>query len=107
MAAVRPAGPEPMMITSRTSSMELPLYAGVGLAHEQPADENEDSSDDAVRHPDAAGVRLADVKRQVGVEGADGCDRDEDQRHDAEDPDHDAVDQGAGDRGDRHDGLVA
>src|SRR6266513_773802 len=102
MAAVRPAGPDPTMITSCTSSTSSPL--GVGYPQEEQAYEAEDSAHDGVADPHRPCIRM---DGEVDVEGAGGGHGDEDEGHDPQHAGDQAVHQGAGHGREGSDRLVA
>src|SRR5947209_20105172 len=101
MAAVRPAGPDPMMSTLRTSfTLPASLTRSDGaLPPQQQAGEQEDSAGHHVGGPHVAG--------DGDVEHADEQDREEDERRHAEDRGHQPVHEDAGHALEAPGGLAA
>src|SRR3954449_10489794 len=106
MAAVSPAGPDPMMMTSRTSSTARPLPRTC-LPEEEQAGEGEDSADDDVGRPDAAAGAFGEPAGQVHDDHAQRRDGEQHDGDDAEDEGDEAVDKATSDSGEGDDGLVA
>src|SRR4051812_12206998 len=105
MAAVSPAGPEPMMMTSRVAN-SLKLTVPLGLVAGSPAsgpqeqpEEREDSADRRVGRPHVA--------RDGDVDGAHERDGQQDEGGHAEDGGDDPVDDDAHDALERVGGLAA
>src|SRR4051794_35024367 len=100
MAAVRPAGPEPTMMTLRgweevMAVRSRSLIRRMTLAKEQHPGNAQDSTDDEVAQVDGATVRQGE--RQQHLQGPRGADQHEGEGDDAEDPREQAVHDAAGD----------
>src|SRR4029450_8160403 len=103
-AAVRPAGPDPTMTSSRTSFMgRFPgSFRRRDLCPPRPAEragDDEDSAEDQVRRPDAG--------RNVDIDEPEEPDRDDRQGGQDEEPREQPEDDGPGDVLRRDDGPVA
>src|SRR5205807_7430526 len=84
MAAVSPAGPDPMMMTLRMSAVMGSLLrapSGSALPPAQQAGEREDSAEDQMRRPDVPGQQHVEATQQ---------------RHEHEDEGGEADDRGGG-----------